>query len=69
VLGISVFLHPAINVFVAVSIIALQLLLLSYCIFKVSTTILAKLEQSPKAYSPIAVTLSGIVIPVNPVQA
>jgi len=68
VLRITVFLHPNINVFVAVSIIALQLSLLSYLGFKESTTILVKLEQLLKAESPIVVTLSGIVILVKFIQ-
>ena len=45
VLGIIVFWQPAINVFVVVSIIALQLLRLSYFVFPFSTTMEVKLLQ------------------------
>ena len=39
--GMAVFLQPMIRVFVAVSIIALQLLLLLYFVFPLSTTIVS----------------------------
>ena len=45
VLDIIVFIHPLINVLVAVSIIALQLSLESYILFPLSTLILIKLVQ------------------------
>ena len=67
-LGIMVFLLPAINVFVAVLIIALQLLRLSYIIFSFSTTIEVKLLQLLKALSPILMTLLGIVMEVKLLQ-
>ena len=44
-LGISVFRHPAIRVLEAVSIMALQLLRLSYTVFPLSTVIEVKLSQ------------------------
>ena len=47
--GIIEFMHPAINVFDAVSIIALQLFLESYLLFPDSTTIETKLLHPPKA--------------------
>ena len=43
--GITVFLHPAINVLDSVSIMALQLFLLSYFLFPCSTVIFFKSEQ------------------------
>ena len=44
--GMVVFIHPAINVFVAVSIIALQLLRESYTMFPDSTIMEVRLVQS-----------------------
>ena len=67
-LGITVVLQPCVSVFVAVSIIALQLLRLSYFILLLSTAIEVRLEQSENAPSPILVTLLGIVTEVRPVQ-
>ena len=57
VTGMSVLLQPAINEFVSVSIIALQLFLLSYFLFPFSTTIDWNPEQPPKAASPILVSV------------
>ena len=48
-LGITVFLHPITRVFVAVSIMALQLFLLSYFVFPDATTIEVNPVQSAKA--------------------
>ena len=47
--GITVFLHPAISVFVAVSMIALQLFLLSYFVLPATTLMEVREEQRPKA--------------------
>ena len=66
--GIIVFLQPAIRVFVAVSIIALQLFLLSYLVLPSSIIIDVKPEQPEKAEPPILVTELGIVIDVKPEQ-
>ena len=66
--GITVFLHPAIRVLVAVSMIALQFFLLSYTVFLSSTFMLINPVQSRNAFSPMLVTLSGIVMFVKPVQ-
>ena len=60
-LGITVFLHPAISLPVAVSIIALQLSRLSYLGFSSSTTILARLEHLPNGLSPISLTYFEMV--------
>ena len=67
-LGIIVVLHPECSVFVAVSIIALQLFRESYTGFPSSTTIEVKPEQPLKALSPMLVTLLGIVTEVKPEQ-
>ena len=64
--GIIVLLNPWINVLVAVSIIALQLFLLSYVWLLLSTTMLVKLLQPANGASPMLVTLDGIVIEVRP---
>ena len=66
--GITVFLQPVINVFVDVSIIALQLFRESYTVFPDSTTIDVKPLQKAKAASPMLVTLLGIVMLVKPLQ-
>ena len=68
-LGIIVVLHPAIKVFDAVSMIALQLLRESYVPFPFSTDIEAMFSHQAKAYSPMLVTLLGIMTEVNPVLA
>ena len=60
-------LQPETNVLVAVSIIALQLPLLSYTGLSESTEIVSPL-QSPKAPSPMEVTELGIMIEVSPLQ-
>ena len=65
-LGITVFRQPTISVFVAVSIMALQLSLLSYAVFPDSTTMEVKPLQLLKALSPMEVTELGIVTEVKP---
>jgi hypothetical protein len=67
-LGILVFLHPTINVLLAVSNIALQSLRESYTELLDSTVTLAKLLQPIKALLLIDTTLSGIMMEVKPVQ-
>ena len=67
-LGIIVVLHPECSVFVAVSIIALQLFRESYTGFPSSTTIEVKPEQLKKAPCPMLVTLLPIVTEVKPEQ-
>ena len=67
-LGMIVFWQPAINVFVVVSIIALQLLRLSYFVFPFSTTMEVTLLQPEKAYCPMLVTLLGMVMEVKLLQ-
>ena len=72
--GITVVMQPAINLFEAVSIMALQLLRLSYFLLPFDTMIEVKLLQyakaplSPKKSSSMLVTLLGIVIEVRPLQ-
>ena len=68
-LGIVVFLQPAMRVLVAVLIIALQFSRLSYVEFLLSTTMEVKEEQSPKAELPMLVTLLGIVTEVKEEQS
>ena len=68
-LGIIVFMQPIINVFVAVSIIALHPLRESYMLFSDSTVTEVRLEQPPKALLPINVTLLGIVTEVRPLHS
>ena len=63
--GIIVFLHPLINVFDAVSIMALQPLRESYFVFPLSTVMEARLEQSQKASFPMDVTPSGMLMEVR----
>ena len=60
-LGIIVFLHPTINTFDKVSIIALQLSRESNTVLPISTDMVVRLEQSDKTREPILVTLLGIV--------
>ncbi len=67
-LGIVVVEHPAINVFVDVSIIPLQLFLESYTALFASTKIDAKEEQPPNTKFPIEVTELGIVMDVKEEQ-
>ena len=59
--GIMVFLHPATNVFEAVSIMALQLLRESYLLLAASTTMELSPLQSEKTSIPMLVTLLGMV--------
>ena len=66
--GMIVLLQPNNNVFVEVSIKALQLFLLSKWLFVLSTTIEVKPLQPEKALSPILFTLFGISIEVKPLQ-
>ena len=63
-----VLLQPASKVFVAVSIIALQLSLESYEELPLSTNIDSKPLQSRKASEPIEVTELGMVTLVKPLQ-
>ena len=68
-LGMVVFLQPASKVFVAVSIIALQLSLESYLELPLSTTIIdSKPLQPEKAYLPMEVTELPMITLVNPLQ-
>ncbi len=64
VLGIVVFLQPAIKVLAPVLIMALQLFLESNDVLPVSTTICANEEQYPNASFPIEDTDAGMVIEV-----
>ena len=66
--GITVVLHPCINVLVAVSIIALQLLRLSYMVLPLSTTIDVIPSQPENTSLPIVVALLGITINVRVIQ-
>ena len=68
--GIEVLLQPETRVFVAVSMIALQLFRLSYFVLFSLTKMLARLLQQKNAICPICVTLLGIMmlvrmLPVN----
>ena len=63
--GIAVAAHPRTSVFVAVSMIALQLFLLSYTGFSLSTVIFDKYEQFSNTSSPKDVTPFGIFILLN----
>ena len=64
-LGIIVFLHPAIKVFVAVSIIALQLSRESYIELLSSTIIEVRPLQELNALLPMLITLLGMVTDVS----
>ena len=66
--GITVFIHPTINVFVFVSIIALQLPRESYFGFPESTSIVVRPEQYQNASLPMLVTELGMVTLVRPEQ-
>ena len=66
--GMIVFLQPTINVFVDVSIIALQFPLESYFAFPFSTDIEVKPLQPSKAFRSILVTLLEMVMEVKPLQ-
>ena len=59
-LGMMVVLQPLIRVLVAVSMMALQLYLLSYTVFPVSTTMVSSNTLLEKAYSRICVTDCGM---------
>ncbi len=63
--GMTVLLQPAINSFVEVLIIALQLFRESYTLLFGSTLIAFRLEQPAKAPSPIFVTELGTIIVVS----
>ena len=63
--GMVVFLHPAINLFDAVSIMALHPLRESYFIFPLSTVMEVRLEQPSKAHIPMDVTPSGMLMEVR----
>ena len=67
-LGMIVFLHPLINVFVAVSIMALQFSRESYTELALSTFMLVKPLQPQNALKPIEVTELGMVMLVKPLQ-
>ena len=67
-LGMVVFLQPAINVLVAVSIMALQLLRESYFGLSLTTEMEVRLEQSENAPSPMFVTELGMLMVVRPEQ-
>ena len=67
-LGMIVLLHPLINVFVAVSIMALQFSRESYTELPLSTFMLVKPLQLPNALLPIEVTELGMVMLVKPLQ-
>ena len=69
VLGMAVFLNPHTKVFDSVSIIALELFLLSYFLFPFSTITDVRLEQSRKTLHAILVTLLGIVTEVRVVHS
>ena len=66
--GMTVFLHPKINVLDVVSIMALQLLRESYMALVESTFMLVRPEQPEKAPLPILVTEFGMTMPVRPEQ-
>ena len=68
-LGIIVFLHPVINVFVAVSIMALQFSRESYTELPLYTFMLVKPLQPLNAPRPISVTELGMVTLVRPLQS
>ena len=63
--GIIEFIHPVIKVLDFVSIMALQLFLLSYLLFPSSMIIEVRPEQAENAPVPIFVTEFGIVIDVR----
>ena len=67
-LGIIVFLHPLINVFVSVSIMALQFARESYTELPLSTFMLVKPLQLLNAYQPIEVTELPMMTLVKPVH-
>ena len=68
VLGIIVLLQPRISVFVAVSMMALQLSRESYLVFSTETLIEDNPVQPLKALAFMAVTLEGMFTEVRPMQ-
>lgn len=68
VLGIVVVLHPTMSLLVAVSMMALQLFLLSYTELPASTVMVVSWLQYMKILPSMLVTEAGMVIDVNPVQ-
>jgi len=64
-LGMAVFLQPAINVLVAVSIMALQLLRESYFGLSLATEMVARPEQPSNAQPPMEVTELGMLMAVR----
>jgi len=67
-LGMAVFMQPAINVLVAVSIMALQLLRESYFGLSLATEMVARLEQPENANGLMVVTELGMLMVVRPLQ-
>ena len=67
-LGMVVFLQPAIKVFVAVSMMALQLLRESYVVLPASTLTDVSPVQFENAQSPIFFTEFGMLTDVSPLQ-
>lgn len=63
-----VFLQPAINVLVAVSIMALQLLRELYFGLSLATEMVARLEQPENANGLMVVTELGMLMVVRPLQ-
>ena len=66
--GMIVLWHPTTSVLVAVSIMALQLLRLSYARLLESTAMDVRPLQPKKAWSPMLVTELGMVTEVRPLQ-
>ena len=66
--GIIVFMHPAINVFDAVSIMALQLLRESYLVLPDATEMLVRPEQPENGLLPMLVTEFGMITLVRSEQ-
>lgn len=66
-LGMTVFLHPAINVLEAVSMRALQLSRESYTVFSESTLIELKFRHPEKILYSINTTFLGMITEVRPV--
>lgn len=67
-LGITVFLHPTINLLTLDLIIALQLFRESYTVFPSSTVMEINPLQPLNASSATVVTLLGMLIEVRPIQ-
>ena len=68
VLGMAVFLQPAIRVLLAVSIMALQLLRESYFVLPFATLMLVRPLQPEKTELPMEVTELGMMTLVRPLQ-